>query len=100
MDDFITCIKCNTKYDAKCIQRDFRYRADGEPFGTCVYCRGIRKQCHMICDICHEARIHYHFIWLVETGNYHSTCSDCLGESERHNIVHDDRAILDKYKRR
>ena len=52
MDNVITCIECNNEYDTKYIRRDFRYRVNGEPFDTCVYCRGLRRPCHMTCDIC------------------------------------------------
>ena len=64
MTDFIVCIECNCKYDNKHIGRDFRYKADGKPFDTCAYCRGIKKPCHYTCDTCNKTRIHYDYILL------------------------------------
>ena len=52
MDAVITCVKCNDNYDAKDVQRDFRYRSNGKQFDICVYCRGLRRPIHMACDIC------------------------------------------------
>ena len=82
MANVIACIKCNNNYDAKDVQRHFSYRSSGKPFDTCVYCRGLRTPMHMTCDICNIFRIHYDYIRLIKTGDYHSTCSDCLGETE------------------
>ena len=100
MDAVITCIKCKINYDAKYAQRDFRYRSSGKRFDTCVYCRGLRRPTHMTCDICEKSRIHYDYIPLIITGDYHSTCCYCLAEAGCSNIVSINRATLDKYTRR
>ena len=100
MTDFIVCVECNCKYDNKHIGRDFRYKANGEPFDTCAYCRGIKKPCHYTCDTCNKTRIHYDYILLIKTGDYHTTCSDCLGDEKRESILREDRSILTKYMRR
>ena len=100
MDTVITCIKCNNNYDAKDIQRDFRYGSGGKRFNVCVHCRGLRRPYHMTCDRCEKLCIHCDYIWLIKPGGYHSTCCDCLSEAEFNNIGSNDRAILDKHTRR
>jgi len=100
MDTVITCIKCNSNYDANDTQRDSRYCSNGKRFDTCVYCRGLRRPIHMTCDICEKSRIHYDYIWLIKVASSHSTCCDCLGEAECNNVASNDRALLVWEKRR
>ena len=100
MANVIVCIKCNNNYDTEDVKRDFRYRSSGKPFDRCVYCRGLRTPMHMTCDICNKLRIHCEYIRLIKIGNYHSTCSDCLGETECQRLARLNIDTIDNYKPR